>query len=162
MRATVLTRNPLMSTSRRHFLGAAAGVSLAGELLAETPQTVSPNDRIRVALIGNGIQGSGDARTSLLTGGVELVAVSDVYQGRLTRAKEVWGDHIFTTRDYREVLARPDIDAVIIGTPDHWHQKISVDAMNAGKHVYCEKPMVQRLEDGKDVIDTEKRTGKIF
>jgi predicted dehydrogenase len=151
-----------MSTSRRHFLGAAAGLSLAGELLAETPQNVSPNDRIRVALIGNGIQGSGDARTSLATGGVELVAVSDVYQGRLIRAKEVWGDHLFTTRDYREVLARPDVDAVIIATPDHWHRKISVDAMNAGKDVYCEKPMVQLVDDGQEVIDTQKRTGRIM
>jgi predicted dehydrogenase len=151
-----------MSTTRRHFLGAAAGVSLAGELLAETPQTVSPNDRIRVALIGNGIQGSGDARTSLATGGVELVAVSDVYQGRLIRAKEVWGDRVFTTRDYREVLARPDVDAVIIATPDHWHRKISVDAMNAGKDVYCEKPMVQLIDDGQEVIDAQKRTGRIM
>jgi predicted dehydrogenase len=151
-----------MSTSRRHFLGAAAGASLAGELLAETPQNVSPNDRVRVALIGNGIQGSGDARTSLATGGVELVAVSDVYQGRLIRAKEVWGDRVFTTRDYREVLARPDVDAVIIATPDHWHRKISVDAMNAGKDVYCEKPMVQLIDDGQEVIDTQKRTGRIM
>ena len=152
--ATVIARIPLMSTSRRHFLGAAAGASLAGELLAETPQSVSPNDRIRVALIGNGIQGSGDARTSLATGGVELVAVSDVYEGRLTRAKEVWGNSVFTTRDYREVLARPDVDAVIIATPDHWHRKIAIDAMNAGKDVYCEKPMVQLLDDGQEVIDT--------
>jgi predicted dehydrogenase len=151
-----------MSTSRRHFLGAAAGISLAGELLAETPQNISPNDRIRVALIGNGIQGSGDARTSVATGGVELVAVSDVYEGRLTRAKEVWGDRVFTTRDYREVLARPDVDAVIIATPDHWHRKISVDAMNAGKDVYCEKPMVQLIDDGQEVIDTHKRTGRIM
>jgi len=151
-----------MSTTRRHFLGSVAGASLAGELLAEAPQTVSPNDRIRVALIGNGIQGSGDARTSLATGGVELVAVSDVYQGRLIRAKEVWGDHLFTSRDYREVLARPDVDAVIIATPDHWHRKISVDAMNAGKDVYCEKPMVQLIDDGQEVIEAQKRTGRIM
>src|SRR6202165_982657 len=88
-----------MATSRRHFLGAAAGVGLAGQMAAQ--QNASPNDRVRVALIGNGIQGSGDARTSIAAGS-ELVAVSDVYQGRLTHAKEVWGDHIFTTRDYRE------------------------------------------------------------
>ncbi len=151
-----------MTTSRRHFLGAAAGAALAGELLADNPQSVSPNDRVRVALIGNGIQGSGDARTSLATGGVELVAVADVYEGRLTRAKEVWGDRTFTTRDYREVLARPDVDAVIIATPDHWHRKIAVDAMNAGKDVYCEKPMVQLIDDGREVIETQKRTGRIM
>ena len=149
-----------MSTTRRHFLSTAAGVALAAEMQAQ--QNVSPNDRVRVALIGNGIQGSGDARTSLATGSVELVAVADVYEGWLTKAKEVWGSQVFTTRDYREVLARKDVDAVIIATPDHWHRKIAVDAMNAGKDVYCEKPMVQLVDDGKEVIDTEKRTGRIL
>src|ERR1017187_2398764 len=110
-----------MSPSRRHFLGATAG--LAGALAAQ-----SPNDRIRIALIGAGGQGSGDARTALEVGGVELVAVSDIYDGRLTRAREVWGDRLFTTRDYREVLARQDVDAIIIGTPDHWHSTIAIDA----------------------------------
>jgi predicted dehydrogenase len=151
-----------MPTTRRHFLGAAAGAGLATELSADAPQNPSPNDRVRVALIGNGIQGSGDARTSLATGAVELVAVSDVYQGRLTRAREVWGDHLFVSRDYREVLARPDVDAVIIAAPDHWHRKMAVDAMNAGKDVYCEKPMVQLIDDGREVIDTQRRTGRIM
>ena len=124
-----------MATSRRHFLGAsAAGVGLATDMLAQSQQSVSPNDRVHIALIGNGIQGNGDARTSLSTGGAELVAVSDVYEGRLTRAKEMWGDRVFTTRDYREVLARPDVDAVIIATPDHWHRKIAVDALKTKLH----------------------------
>ncbi|MEO7144412.1 MAG: Gfo/Idh/MocA family oxidoreductase [Bryobacteraceae bacterium] len=148
--------------TRRHFLGATAGAGFAGGMLAAQSKPISPNDRVRIALIGAGGQGSGDARNSLLTGGVELVAVSDCYDGRRARAKEVWGSHVFTTRDYREVLARRDIDAVIIGTPDHWHRKIAVDAMNAGKDVYCEKPMVQRVGDGHDVIDTGKRTGRIM
>ncbi len=149
-----------MPLSRRHFL-TAAGAGMAAPAFAE-PQQVSPNDRIRLALIGAGGQGSYDTTNALAAGGTELAAVSDVYEGRLTRAREVWGDHLFTSRDYREVLARRDVDAVIIGTPDHWHQKVAIDAMNAGKDVYCEKPMVQRIDDGRDVIDTWKRTGRIM
>jgi predicted dehydrogenase len=122
----------------------------------------SPNDNVQVALIGAGGQGSGDARSSLAVGGVKLVAVSDVYDGRLLRAKELWSNDLFTTRDYREVLARPDIDAVIVGTPDHWHRQISIEAMNAGKDVYCEKPMVQRVDDGQPVIEAQRKTGRIL
>jgi predicted dehydrogenase len=150
-----------MPASRRQFLGAAMAAGLVPELAADTPQNPSANDRVRVALIGNGIQGSGDARQSIAAG-AELVAVADVYEGRLTKAKEVWGDRIFTTRDYREVLARRDVDAVIIAVPDHWHKQMSIDAMNAGKDVYCEKPMVQLIEDGHDVVDAQKRTGRIL
>ncbi len=149
-----------MAITRRHFLGA-AGAGLAAQTSAQA-QNVSPSDRLRIALIGAGGQGSADTRNALLVGGVELVAVSDIYDGRLTRAREVWGDHLFTTRDYREVLARRDVDAVIVGTPDHWHQKITVDALSAGKDVYCEKPMVQLVEDGKAVVDAQQRTGRIL
>lgn len=151
-------------TTRRHFLGTAASAGLGLPLLAKqtTAKKVSPNDKIRIALIGAGGMGSDDVKSSLETGLSELVAVSDLYDGRLVHAKEAWGDHIVTTRDYREILARPDVDAVIIGTPDHWHQKISIDAMNAGKDVYCEKPMVQHIGDGHAVIDTQKKTGRIL
>jgi predicted dehydrogenase len=151
-----------MPTTRRRFLTAAAlGAGAATELMAEEPQRVSPNDRIRVALIGNGIRGFEDARSSI-NAGAELAAVSDIYEGRLTRAKEAWGSSIFTTRDYREILARPDVDAVIVATPDHWHRQICVDAMKAGKDVYCEKPMVQLLDDGPEVIETANKTGRVL
>ena len=149
-----------MASTRRHFLATAA-TGLSAPLLAQQ-RRITPNDNVQIALIGAGGQGSGDARSSLAVGGVKLVAVSDVYDGRLARAKEVWGDQVFTTRDYREVLARPDIDAVIIGTPDHWHRQISIDSLNAGKDVYCEKPMVQHLDDGKPVIAAQRTTGRIL
>ncbi len=106
--------------------------------------------------------GSGDVDSALETGQTKLVAVADVYDGRLTRAKERWGSDIFTTRDFSEVLARADVDAVIVGTPDHWHSAISIAALKAGKDVYCEKPMVQRVEDGQAVVEAARNSGRIM
>src|SRR5579871_4153453 len=143
-------------TTRRHFLAATA----AAPLLAQVKPR-SANDNIQIAIIGAGGMGSEDVKSSIAAGS-KLVAASDIYQGRLTRMQEVYGKGIFITRDYREVLARPDIDAVIVGTPDHWHQKIAIDAMNAGKDVYCEKPMVQHVDDGKPVVEAWQKSNRIM
>ena len=156
--------------SRRDFIklttaatvAAATSTTILADERPGLPERVSPSDKIRLGLIGAGGQGMGDTREALKVPGVELVAVADLYDGRLIRAKEIWGNQLFTTRDYREILARSDIDAVIIATPDHWHMRISNDAMKAGKDVYCEKPMVQSLEQGKQVIETAKQTNRIF
>lgn len=121
-----------------------------------------PNDNINLALIGAGGQGSSDTNTALQIPGVKLVAVCDLYDGRLADAKKKWGADIFTTKHYKEILSRSDVDAVIIGTPDHWHQQISIDAMHAGKHVYCEKPMVHAITEGPAVIKAQQETGKVF
>jgi len=120
------------------------------------------NDNVNVALIGAGSMGSGDLNTALQVPGVKMVAACDLYTGRLETAKKKWGNEIFTTKSYKELLNRKDIDAVIIATPDHWHQQISIDAMNAGKHVYCEKPMVHSVDEGPAVIAAQKKTGKVF
>ena len=121
---------------------------------------ISQNDKIRIATIGMGIMGNADTDTALKVPGVEIVAACDLYDGRLTRAKEKYGKNVYTTRDYRELLNRKDIDAIIIATADLWHARIAIDAMNSGKAVYCEKPIVQKISDGLSVIAAQKKTGK--
>ena len=164
-------------TSRRSFLkkaalGSAAMTSAPMVLASSYNQklvlnksyetlNVPANDQINLGLIGSGIQGIYDTTAALRVDGVKLVAVCDLYAGRLDRAKELWGNDLYITRDYRKLLKRKDIDAVIVATPDHWHKKITVDALNSGKHVYCEKPMVQKFEEGQEIIKTQKSSGKL-
>jgi predicted dehydrogenase len=164
------------SHNRRRFLGRlAAGAVAAGTtplVLSATERRrahplvrttrFSANDQIQLAVIGAGAMGMADTQTALRVPGVRLVAACDVYDGRLEAARAQHGADLFVTRDYQEVLARDDVDAVIVGTPDHWHQKISVDALRAGKSVYCEKPMVHRIEQGRELIRAEQESGKTF
>lgn len=142
--------------TRRSFLSAPP----VAAAVAKT--SFAANDRIQIALIGAGGMGQGDAAFAVRIPGVKIVAACDVYDGRLERTKELWGRDLFTTRDYREILNRKDIDAVIVATPDHWHARISIDAMNAGKDVYCEKPMVHAIAEAPEVVETAKRTGRMF
>ena len=154
------------SSSRRDFLkwasagtlsAAAAPIMLKGtNAYAAAP--VSPNDKIRIGLIGSGIIGFEDTQTALKVPGVELVAAADCYDGRLQRIKEVFGNHVATTKVYQEILDRKDIDAVILAVPDHWHQPMAIEALKAKKAVYLEKPMVQKIEEGADLIAAEKET----
>jgi predicted dehydrogenase len=137
--------------------GSLGGLSLAS---GAYERKYSANDKIRIATIGLGIMGNADTDTALKVPGVELVAACDLYKGRLLRAKEKYGKDIFTTQDYREILNRKDIDAVIIATSDNWHARISIEAMNSGKAVYCEKPVVQKISDGLSVIEAQKKTGR--
>ncbi len=132
------------------------------ELLKREKQKISKNDQIQLAVIGAGGMGVADSKTALSIPGVKMVAACDLYDGHLAAAKEMWGKDIFTSRDYMEILNRKDIDAVIIGTPDHWHKQISIDALRMGKGVYCEKPMVHDITEGPDVIAAQKASGKTF
>jgi predicted dehydrogenase len=147
--------------TRRSFLEATPAL-LAAAGFAGAEQNVAANDRIRIATIGFGGMGMGDTNYAKSIPGVELAAVCDIYDGRLERARELHGPGILTTRDYREILARRDIDSVIVATPDHWHAPLSIAAMEAGKDVYCEKPMVQSVADGAAVVAAQERTGRIF
>ena len=161
--------------NRRNFLKAASvtaaasaasrhiqALSLPESLLSAQDKPVAANDHIQVALIGAGIQGQGDTKVALQVPGVKLLAVADCYQGRLDHAKELWGSDLQTTKHYEEILSRKDIDAVIIATPDHWHKQAAVDAMNAGKDVYLEKPMVHIHADGPEIIATAQKTNRIL
>ena len=156
---------------RRAFLQTAAkaatlavAASRFSPLLAQTPaiRPRSANDSVQIALIGAGGQGQSDAHFALQVPGVKIVAVADCYDGRLTHCKEMWGSDLFTTRDYREVLARKDVDAVIVATPDHWHKQVAVDSMRAGKDVYLEKPMIHLYADGPEIISTANSTNRIL
>jgi len=130
--------------------------------LIRSQQNFTANDQVQIALIGSGGMGVADATTCLTVPGVKLVAVCDLYDGRLEQAKKRWGNDIYTTKDYKEILDRKDVDAVIIATPDHWHKDISVAAMNKGKHVYCEKPMVHDISEAPAVIAAQNKNKVVF
>ncbi len=162
-------------SSRRKFLQKLSGTAIllgAGNLsklmaeenyetrIIQWERKISANDKIRIAVIGTGIMGHNDMETALKIPGVELAAACDLYTGRLERMKEMYGKDLFTTKDYREILEKKDIDAVIIATSDNWHSRITIDALNKGKHVYCEKPMVHKLSQGWEVINAWKKSGK--
>ena len=153
--------NSSMATTRRQFVQATGLAALPAAAALGQSAGRSANDRIQFATIGIGGMGFGDTGHALNTPGTRLVAVCDIYDGRLQRAKELHGADLFTTRDYREILSRKDIDAVIVATPDHLHARISIDAMEAGKDVYVEKPMVQDWRDGHKMIEAAQRTKRI-
>lgn len=165
-----------MTSNRRSFIkkltGGLVGTALPASLFSANEERFTElevldrpyaaNDRIRLAAIGMGIQGFANIHVAIQVPGVELVAVCDLYEGRLQRCREVFGKDLIATRDYRELLQRDDIDAVCISVTDHWHDIISIEALKAGKAVYCEKPMVQHLEEGQAVIEAQQKTGKTF
>lgn len=162
--------------SRRHFLRKATAASFLASLPAwvraeeayvseriDYLQTrFAANDNINLGLIGTGGRGIQDIERALTLPGTKLVAACDVYDGRLRRAKELWGNDVAVTRDYKELLARKDIDAVVIAGTHHWNAQMCEDALKAGKHVYVEKPMVHKLPEGPRVIAAEKAAGKVF
>ena len=149
-------------TSRRKFLKTSALATSALALPASSYSAVlGANDRINFAVIGCGGMGTGHLGSLVKRSEADNIivrAVSDVYQRRLTRAKGICKGDGYP--DYRKLLERNDVDAVLIATPDHWHAKISIDAMDSGKHVYVEKPMTHTVEQAIKLRDAVKRTGK--
>jgi predicted dehydrogenase len=149
-------------SSRRDFCKTvAAGTALLHA--ATQARAVGANKRLHFGVIGCGGMGTGHLSGLVKRSekdGVKVLSVCDVYQRRLTRARKISGTEGFL--DYHKVLDNKDIDAVLIATPDHWHGKIAVEALEAGKHVYVEKPMTHTVEQALEVRDAVRRTKKVL
>ena len=160
-----------MSGSRRQFLQrstlAAAGLSLAGSARATAARgkTVAASDRLRFGAIGVKGMGWADMRSALQIDGVECVALCDVDRSVLDERKrdvlEIQEQAPKLYGDYRKLLEDRDIDAVVIGTPDHWHCLMLVDALAAGKHVYCEKPLANSIQEANVMLAAAKNSDRM-
>jgi predicted dehydrogenase len=153
--------------NRRDFVKSAAGAGVAISLFGRSTHAriIGANGRINVAVIGVGGRGRGLLDWAMKTGQQEktpaqVVAVSDVYAKRLRLAKETARCDGYL--DYREILERKDVDAVIIATPDHWHARMAIEAMERGKDVYLEKPMTHTVEEARKVYEKVKQTGRVL
>jgi predicted dehydrogenase len=157
------------SINRRQFLGKSTLFAAAATATAEVRHAsaqinnsaVTPPKVVRLGFIGAGIRGTLLMEAAAGIAGVELVAVADCYKGHLDRSRELISSSLSTTGDYREVIARGDVDAVVIATPDHWHLKMVQEALAAGKHVYIEKPMTHSWQDGEEFIKAVGKSGKV-
>jgi len=167
--------------TRREFLHRAAAVSggLAAPAVVSAwargaDGAVAPSDRLTLGLIGNGMMGRGHLGLCVGNRAVQLLAVCDVDRLRRDEGKQRVEQTYAARRpsgtyrgcaaynDYRELLARPDIDGVVIATPDHWHALQSVDAARAGKDVYCEKPISMTIGQGRALVGTVRRYARVF
>jgi predicted dehydrogenase len=158
--------------SRRKFIRASAlatggllaanSIQLDAQPSAMKKRKVAPGDRLRFGIIGIGMQGSGLLSGAISIPGIECVGAADLYDGRHLLAKEITGNpKLFTTRHYKDLLDNKDIDCIIAAVPDHWHKKVVVDCCEAGKDIYCEKPMSHAISEGFEMIDAAKKNSRI-
>lgn len=148
--------------TRREFLGrAAAGAAVAGAACSVVPGTrpISAADKVTVGIVGAGIRGLELMQAILAVGG-NVAIVCDLYDGHFRRAQEIQANTP-TTREYREVVERKDIDVVAVATSDHWHAPVAIAAMQAGKDVYCEKPMSHTIPEALEMAKVSKETGRL-
>lgn len=146
--------------SRRSLLSRAAGAAVVYRAAGAPVQTGAKGE-VTVGFIGSGIRGKGLIDEFKTVEGFRGLAVADVYDGCLQRAKEQLGDSIKTMKDYRRILDDKQIQAVVIATPDHLHKRMVLDALSAGKHVYCEKPLTWTHSEGKQIIAAAAKSGKL-
>jgi predicted dehydrogenase len=144
-----------MPYSRRTFLQSASALAAAPAM----PQ--SANDRIQVGVIGCGARSQELIRHLMTAGGAEITTVVDAYQGRMERAIDRTGGRAKKAADYRAVLADKSIDAVVIASPDHWHKQMVLEAIDAGKDIYCEKPLTYRSAEGIEIVKAAKAKNRI-
>lgn len=160
---------PRINTPRRSFLsnttmaGIGMGFGVHSVGLSAAPgsekQSTSANERLGIGAIGLRYQGSVIAHKAQSFG--DIVAVCDVDRNVKDQAKAAFGSTPFSCEDYRELIGRKDVDVVTIGTPDHWHTKMVIDACRAGKDVYCEKPLTLTIEEGQQLVKVVKETGRV-
>ena len=154
-------------TTRREFLSRAAATSAATGMIpyiftaqrADAATTKSKNDRLRIGAVGMRYQGSVIAKLALPY--ADMVAIADVDRKIAEKAQAEFPGKADLYEDYRKLLDRNDIDAVTIGTPDHWHTKMVIDACRSGKDVYCEKPLTLTIDEGKRLCKVVKETGRV-
>ena len=157
-------KNNSNDLSRRSFVAASvAGSTLAASAraiaAARAPRVIGANDRLHIGMIGAGGNATGHMKRLIEiqeAENTEIIAVCDIYQKRLDAAAELTGGKPY--HDYRRLLDNPDIDYVVISVPEHWHAQMTLDAVDAGKHIYCEKPMTYNIEEAKRVRDRVKQS----
>ncbi len=158
------------SITRRDFVRIGAGAAAAGAAMRTTlleptslAAQVDPGGRpIRFVIVGTGIRGTDLLKAARQVPTGVCVGAADLYTTRHTAAKEAWGSDIPTTGDYRTFFDRTDVDAVLIATSDHLHRRVTLDAVAAGKDVYCEKPMSHSVADGQAMVAAVEMGNRIF
>lgn len=157
-------RGPAFRQGRRHFLRQLGAASLAGAVpalwtRADEPGVKSPNERWRIGAIGMRYQGSVITRQAAAFG--DVTAICDVDRHVREQARASFNSAAAICEDYRDLIARDDVDVVLIGAPDHWHAKMAIDACRAGKDVYVEKPLTLTIDEGRVLSRVVAETGRV-
>ena len=142
----------------KHTIAASAAFTIVPRYVLGGSGYTAPSDQLTKAVIGVGSMGKGHLRYP----GAKLLAVCDVDENHLNTALEIAGSGVRGYKDFREVLERSDIDIVHIPTPPHWHALISIAAAEAGKDIWCEKPMTRTIGEGQKVVEAVQKNGRIF
>jgi predicted dehydrogenase len=157
------SNRPVSSLSRRGFLKRAGltTAGLAASQVAYQTRAATPNDTIQIGVIGTGGRARQLMRVLSKIDKVKITGVCDIYEAHLGSGKELADAGAFTTKEYEKLLERKDVDAVLIGAPDHWHVKMTIDACQAGKDVYVEKPLTHSRDDGQSVVQAQDRYHRV-